>query len=215
MHPKWQFSPSIMASKHYNYEILFNDLLAAGITAMHFDVMDASVTPGLGLNPQMIKLIPESVAVDIHIMSKDPLSLLKTIPPRKNTYVHTHLSMCPDYQTFIQTVVEMGFHPGITIGMRDDLALFKPYMHALKWVNFMSVYEIGMTNQVFADDVYQRIETFKHMYPHHYLVAVDGSVRVEHLSKLSQLVDIVVVGSLIYSATDYRSQITTLFNSIK
>lgn len=79
----------------------------------------------------------------------------------------------------------------------------------------MSVYEIGMTNQVFADDVYQRIETFKHMYPHHYLVAVDGSVRVEHLSKLSQLVDIVVVGSLIYSATDYRSQITTLFNSIK
>lgn len=210
---KFIFSPSLAACKDYNYSSLIDKLLKVNIKAIHFDVMDGSLTKMIGLNPEMILSIPTNIFVDIHIMSKSALEIVKNIPFRNNTCIHTHFRMIKNFSRFIKLVNELGFIVGITLDLSDDLSQLKDFIYKCDFINFMSVNQIGSSNQIFQESVYQKIKSFKKLYPNkNFKISIDGSVRESHLKKLTYLVDYVVLGSLLYNASDFEKQLEFLEN---
>lgn len=212
MDNKLFISASILASNNFNYKDLIFRLVKANIQAIHIDVMDGSITPGFGLNPAIILLIPNHIYVDIHIMSKDPIRVLNTIPYRPNTYVHTHFSTVDNFELFVKAVKEKKLIPGITFDLNDNLQNLT-FIYDCKFINFMSITNIGLTNQEFDIKVINKIIEFKTLYPKlDILICVDGSVRMEHIKLLSKIVNIIVVGSILFSNKNYKKAIKKIIN---
>lgn len=209
--------PSICAALTYDYESLIKKLLESGIKMFHFDVMDASLTSSAWINLNLLKLLPESVFAEIHIMAKDPIKFIKCIPYRKNTFIQTHLRMQNPFFNFINEVKKYHFLPGITFDLNDDLNSTEiSLIKQISLVNFMSVKQIGLTDQNFCNEVYEKIKLFKKLFPkYNGYISVDGSVRETHLFELGKLCDSIVIGSILYKSNDYHKQLKTLEALIK
>lgn len=209
--------PSICAALTYDYESLIKKLLKSGIKMFHFDVMDASLTSNAWINLDLLKLLPQEAFAEIHIMAKDPIKFIKCIPYRKNTFIQTHLRMQTPFVNFIKEVKKYHFLPGITFDLNDDLNLIDiSLIKQITLVNFMAVREIGLTNQIFCDEVYEKIKLFKKLFPkYNGCISVDGSVRETHLFELSKLCNSIVIGSILYKSNDYHKQLKTLKALIK
>lgn len=210
-------APSICAASTYDYESLIKKLLKSGIKIFHFDVMDASLTSKAWINLDLLKLLPQEVFAEIHIMSKDPIKFIKCIPFRKNTFVQTHLRMQNPFINFISEVKKFHFLPGITFDLNDDLnSVDISLIKQISLVNFMAVRKIGLTNQSFCNEVYEKIKFFKILFPkYNGYTSVDGSVRETHLSELGKLCNSIVIGSILYKSNDYHKQLKALRTLIK
>lgn len=209
--------PSICAALTYDYESLIKKLLKSGIKMFHFDVMDASLTSKAWINLDLLKLLPQETFAEIHIMAKDPIKFIKCIPHRKNTFIQTHLCMQNPFVNFVNEVKKYHFLPGITFDLNDDLnSIDISLIKQISLVNFMSVKQIGLTNQVFCNEVYEKIKLFKKLFPQYNgSISVDGSVRETHLFELGKLCNSIVIGSILYKSNDYHKQLKVLKALIK
>lgn len=210
-------SPSICAALTYNYQSLIKKLLKSGIKMFHFDVMDASLTPTAWINLNLLKLLPDDAFAEIHIMAKDPIKFIKSIPFRKNTFVQTHLRMQKNFISFISEVKKYHFSPGMTFDLDDDIEHINPSLiKEINWVNFMAVKHIGLTGQNFCYEVYDKIRIFKKLFSQwEGYISVDGSVREAHLFELGKLCNSIVVGGILYKSNDYQKQLEVLKSLIK
>ncbi|MGL4647634.1 MAG: hypothetical protein ACRCVI_02805 [Mycoplasmoidaceae bacterium] len=205
-------NPSLHAAPTCDYLQIIKKIFKAGGRNLHIDLMDQSVTPGIGINPLIIKEIPEEVIVDIHIMSSDPLKMIASIPFRKNTYIHTHWWMANDYQNIIDAIKVKAMKVGMTIDLSTDLKLIKPWLKQIELFNFMAIEKIGMSNQTFNPKVLEQYHLFKKLYPDHKsFLAIDGSVRNEHLELIKDKFNFIVVGSLLYNAQDWNKLLKNPF----
>lgn len=204
-------SPSLLAADSFDYYKLTKKLIHAGIEAIHFDIMDCTETSCFGLNPNIIKIIPEHVIVDIHIMSDNSINILKSIPYRKNTYVHTHFRMIKNYFDFIEETIRLGFMPGVTFDLKDNLNIKFSFIDKIKWINFMSIDNIGLTNQDFSAKVFEQLDSFISENGNKFLFSIDGSVRDEHLKMIKDKFQIVVVGSLLYNSQNLKKKIKSIY----
>lgn len=208
-------SPSLQALPNFDFDISLQKLVDSKIQALHIDLMDATVTESFGINPNVLKnKNVENLIIDIHIMSLNPINLIKTIPILKNCFVHTHLRMVDNYFNFISEAKKLNFCVGITIDLEDDLTKLKNFIKEISFVNFMSVSEIGKTGQIFDERVYKKIDDFKNMYGDDFIFCVDGSVREKNINILKQKSNLIVVGSILYNSANWKEKVKELNSSL-
>ena len=204
-------SPSLQALPNFNFDEGLNNLINSGINALHIDLMDATATDSFGINPNVLinKKINDLI-IDFHIMSSNPINLIKTIPIINGCFVHTHLRMVYDYKDFVTEVKKHNLMVGITLDLNDDLSKLKDFIKDIEFVNFMSVVNIGKTGELFDERVYKKIDEFKEMYGSNFIFCVDGSIRENHLNILKRKCNLMVIGSILYKSDDWKERISEL-----
>lgn len=208
-------SASIQALPNFNFEESINKLKNAGIQGLHIDIMDATKTDGFGLNPEILSNVDrKNLLIDFHIMSENPLNLVKLIKKYSNCIAHTHLKMINNYKDFISAVKKTGLIPGITLDLDDDLSKISSFIKELQFVNFMSVSKIGCVGQKFNTNVFDKIKSFIKIYGDDFIICVDGSIRIEHLEHLSLIANVFVVGSILYNYNDWKTGLDILNKEI-
>ncbi|PAF55486.1 hypothetical protein [Mycoplasmopsis agassizii] len=207
--------PSISAAKNKTNlgypKQLIDRLILLSFNHFHLDLTDSTITSENDLSLINLDYEAKDITFDYHIMSSNPSVIIEQIKKRKNTYVHVHYKYLNDIQKYIDLLSYKDLYVGITFELDDDFSKIANHIDQIDLINFMSVSELGKTNLVFDERVFEKIKDFKKYYPTYSgKLMVDGSVRKIHLRKLNELIDFCVVGSIVLQNDDFKNNLENL-----
>lgn len=185
---------------------------------IHFDVMDGHFVPNLSFGPLVLQSLKQhtQLFVDVHLMVTNPIHYIQPFVDAGAQLIVFHFEACKSpeqIKNLISQIHQMGIWAGISIKPQTDVMVLDPYLEDLDVVLIMSV-EPGRGGQSFMPSSLDKIAQLKAMIlakNSKCLIEVDGGINPE-TAKMCQAAgaDVVVAGSSIFQATDYKQVIKDL-----
>ena len=189
-----------------------NILNNSEINYFHIDVMDGKFVSQSSFPFKEIKEISKASNkfLDIHLMVKKPISLIKKIEKLSNiNNITIHLEIDKDINKILTKIKEHGIKRGIAIKPGTDVNLLKPYLNNIDLILIMTV-EPGLGGQPFIESSIERIKEIKELIKdYNILLEVDGGINDSTIKKVSSS-NIAVVGSYITTSDNMEERINNL-----
>ncbi|KND48258.1 MAG: ribulose-phosphate 3-epimerase [Parcubacteria bacterium C7867-004] len=161
--------------------------------------------------------------IEIDLMSAEPEAVAGPFIGLCATRLTVHAESTRYLTRFIDDMKQVHGHDrdfvpellsvGVAIGIDTDLALLKPYLPHVAYVQFMGIKTIGHQGEPFDPRVLQKVKAFKRLYPDIPL-QVDGGVTKANAGQLlSAGVSRLVVGSALWKAPNLAAELRE-FNAI-
>ncbi len=198
-----KISPSILAADLTQLDEEIARVVEGGCDDIHIDIMDGHFVPNLSFGPGMVAAVRQctDLALDVHLMVDNPLTLLKPFADAGSTYLTVHVEITDDMQELISRIADLGVRPGISFKPDTPVEDVLHFLDSVDIVLVMSVYP-GFGGQAFINDSYRRI---KMLYDacsdieRPPLISVDGGVTPDNAGRLVQAgANHLVAGSAIF-----------------
>jgi ribulose-phosphate 3-epimerase len=184
-------------------------LEAAGVRALHFDVMDGHFAPQLTVGPAFVKGFRTSLFKDVHLMIEDPAASLPayvdagadavTVHAESGRHVHQALGL-------IRQLGDRGGRPhpvlrGVALGPSSPVSLLEPLVDEVDLVLLVAV-NPGFSGQSFVERTADRARQVRALLAplgREVLLGIDGGVTRDTIGRIGELEpDWVVSGSAVF-----------------
>ena len=215
-----EISTSILTVEEENATKTFYDLEVAGTDYFHIDVMDGKFVEKntekvMYEYANTIKQI-SNLPLDVHFMVEDIKGNIDRYLPLAPSIITFHYEACKDDEEVIKLIEyirENGIKPAISIKPATDIEKIKKFIPMLHMVLIMTV-EPGKGGQKLIPECVEKTKELKKYLEENNLdtyIEVDGGVNKETIEIVKEAgVDIVVAGSSIISANDFKQAINEL-----
>ncbi len=184
-------------------------LAAAGISMLHFDVMDGVFVPQLTVGPHFVKAFGKHFLRDVHLMVSDPIAAIPsygasgadciTVQVESPCQIHKALSLIA--QQTNQNDPKRGIVAGIAILPSTPVTALEPFVEIVDMVTIVTV-DPGYSPAVFAESTTRRVRLIREMFAYcgkQVLIGIDGAITRSTMGMAHVLSpDIVVSGSAIF-----------------
>ena len=204
-------SPSVLGADFLHFEDEVNKIKNAGMTWIHFDVMDGHFVKNVSFGSLFLKKICKNIDLvkDVHIMIENPLANVEKFKECGADYLTFHYEACKDDAEVFQVIDkihEYGMKAGISIKPKTPVAKIYPFLHSLDLVLVMSV-EPGLGGQKFIDLSLTKISLLRSKIDEervNVLISVDGGVNDQTGPDCLKVgADILVVGQYLFGHEDF------------
>ena len=204
-------SPSVLNADFLNFENEIKKIKDAGMTWIHFDVMDGEFVKNISFGNLFLKSVCQNLDLvkDVHLMIKNPLEKIKDYAKCGVDYLTFHYEACKDdAEVFavIDKIHSFGIKAGISLKPNTPITKIYPFLHSLDLVLVMSV-EPGLGGQKFMDSCLNRIAFLKSKIKEErvsVLISVDGGINEKTAPEcLAVGADILVVGQYLFGHDDF------------
>ncbi|MEA3493887.1 MAG: ribulose-phosphate 3-epimerase [Candidatus Margulisiibacteriota bacterium] len=205
-------APSILSADFRCLESEIKKVEAEGAELIHLDVMDGHFVPNITIGPLIVKAVRKctKLPIEAHLMIENPD---KYIPDFANAgadiitiHQETSKSMIEDFELIRQN----GKKPAISINPATPVETILPILDRVDMLLIMSV-NPGFGGQEFMPEVLLKIKKIKSLVVSRKLsvnIAIDGGINLETAPRAVRAgAEILVAGSAIYHAKDYKSVI--------
>jgi Pentose-5-phosphate-3-epimerase len=208
---KKKISVTFLTCKKIDKALKLIDLTDADF--IHVDHMDGRFVSKRFKPLRTLKKISNTLnkRLDVHIMAKKPLKLIREYAYLNTEYITIHVELEKDLEKCINEIKNFGIKCGLAINPNTDISKLEPLLEKIDLILVMSV-EPGKGGQTFIDDTIDKIIDIKNIIKERNLniqLSVDGGINNENLKKLKS-VDIACVGSFITNSEDWQKAIDTL-----
>jgi ribulose-phosphate 3-epimerase len=182
---------------------------AAGADRIHMDVMDAHFVPNLTFGPGTIKAVrgASSLPFDAHLMTSEPGRFLDDYLDAGCDSITFHVEIDEEIQPTLQAIHAAQRLAGLALKPKTPLSALDPYRGQLDIVMVMTV-EPGFGGQAFMPEPAKKIAGAHEYLAPHGRIHVDGGVKAETAELVARLgVDVLVVGTALWRATDMAAEI--------
>lgn len=205
-------------SSYYSKDKTISMIEETSADYIHVDLMDGGFVPTKNFTiEETLKLLKKhQKALDIHLMTFDPIIYIDDLSTLKPVYITFQLESTKDIVKTIEVIKRNNIKAGIAIKPGTDLLELMPYLPLIDQVLLMSV-EPGMGGQSFIYQTVDKLKELKKIREENNLnfkISMDGGIN-EDTIKLVPDLDIVVSGSFICKSNNYEASITKLRNSLK
>ena len=184
--------PDIKATKIINAPSLANcsflkmgeqveELVKGGTDWFHIDIMDGHYVPNLcfpvKITGELKKAYPE-IAVDVHLMTTDPMSYFPLLAEQKADYVSFHVDATNFSLRCLTTIKKLGMKAGVIINPSQQISIIEPVIDMVDYVVLMTV-EPGYAGQKFMVSSLPRVSelaALRKKYNQNFLISIDGGV---------------------------------------
>jgi ribulose-phosphate 3-epimerase len=196
-------APSLLAADPLGMRVHI-DALNGTHQWLHLDIMDGHFVPNLSFGPMFLSALRRSypeVPMDVHLMVASPESFLAPFATQGADVLTVHVEATPHIHRLLQSVRELGVHPGITLNPGTPVEFLYPVLHLVDLVLVMSV-NPGFGGQSFLPEVVPKIEAlhrFREVQGLSFLIEVDGGVSAENAECLVKSgCDVLVAGNSVF-----------------
>jgi ribulose-phosphate 3-epimerase len=185
----------------------------AGVEALHLDVMDGHFVNNLTYGPTIVSAVRSctDLPLDVHLMIAEPERYLRDFQKAGADNLTIHIEAVPDPRRLLRQVRSMGLGAGLSLNPPTALSAVTPFLADCDLLLVMSVMP-GWGGQSFDPVALDKLRTLKKdPAASHLLLEVDGGVNNDTIGDCAEAgATMFVVGSAIFSQTDYREAVTGL-----
>ena len=177
---------------------------------IHLDVMDGNFVPNITFGPLVVKAVREltETPLDVHLMIAHPAEFVEDFARAGADWISFHAEVTRHPGEILGLVRNLGKRAGIVLNPQTPAERVFDYLEITDYVLVMTVMP-GFGGQEIIPEALGKVGEIKEEARRQGLsleVEVDGGVKTHNLDAvLDAGVDIVVVGSSIYSAPDPRA----------
>ncbi len=208
-------APSILSA---DFSKLGDELRAveeAGADLIHFDVMDGHFVPNISFGYKVLKDVKDVIGLDydVHLMVEEPEYLIEPFSKYGASIITIHYEAVEDVNKYIDLIHSEGVKAGLSIKPDTDVEEIIEYLDKVDLVLIMSVYP-GFGGQKFIEtsvDKLIKLDSLRSEKSYNYVIEIDGGIN-DKTSKLivDKGIDIMVAGSYVFGANDYKKAMDSL-----
>lgn len=215
-----EISTSILSVEEKDCMKTFYDLETAKTDLFHIDVMDGKFVEN-NTSKKMLEYASSikqmsNLPLDVHLMVEDAKSYIQEYLPLEPAYITVHKEAFKTEEELKETIKyikEYGVKAGVSIKPNtkvEEIYNILPYIHL---VLVMTV-EPGKGGQSLIETTISKIEELKQYRQEHdldFYIEADGGINEQTVSLVKDAgVDIIVAGTAIIQADDYKKAIQVL-----
>lgn len=196
--------PSLLSSDFSNLREELERLKDAGVTHVHWDVMDGQFVPNITLGPGVIQATrPHSDCFfDTHLMVREPASLFPAFQKAGVDLLTVHWEAVTHMDRAISAIHELGMQAGIALNPATPVSVLEDILSQVDLVLVMSV-NPGFGGQQFLPYTAQKIRRLREMIDasgRDVILEVDGGINPQTMPEVVAAgVDWVVAGSAVFT----------------
>ncbi len=176
---------------------------------IHVDLLDGIYAGknNLDIDELVKELSNTKKKLDIHLMVKEPLEIIKKLINLNIWAITFHLDATSKPIEIIEYVKNHNIKVGIAINPDEDIRIINSYLDLINYVLIMSVFP-GRGGQEFIPKVLDKIP---YLYNKKVLIGIDGGINAESIKYLKDYqIDNIISGSFICMSNDFNKQIDIL-----
>ena len=201
-------SPSLLSADCANLGRELASLEQAGLSWVHWDVMDGRFVPNITFGQHVIRqLRPHSSLVfDVHLMIEEPERYLEDFKAAGADMLVIHAEATRHMQRTLAEIRRLGMRPGVALNPATPLCVLDHVLDGVDMVLIMSV-NPGFGGQSFIPASLDKIRVLRAKLDAHkpgILIQVDGGVTPDNAGLLLRCgADALVSGSAFFKQASY------------
>jgi len=204
--------PSLLLCDFGNLASEVEQLRAAGISALHLDVMDGNFVPNLTYGMPIVSGLRRltDMPLDVHLMIERPERYITQFIDAGADVLTIHVEAVEDPGKLLDQIHRTGAAAGLALNPDTPLEQVTPHLDACDLLLVMSV-KAGFGGQKFNPVAIEKLTELKARKPEHVVLEVDGGVNTGTIARCAEAgADLLVVGSAIFKQDDYRAAVRQL-----
>ena len=180
---KYMIAPSVLSADFLNLGREVQQLNAAGVDMIHYDVMDGNFVPEVSYGEGILRAVKKntSIPVDVHLMVVDPLKNIESFAKAGADRITFHLEACTNAEEVIDRIHSFGIPAAISVKPGTPVETVYPYLYKVEMVLLMTV-NPGFGGQPFLKESPERIASLRAEIEKRGLnvdIQVDGGINFE------------------------------------
>lgn len=212
---KIRIAPSILSADFGRLADEVSAVERAGADWIHVDVMDGRFVPNITLGPVVVSAVRKAtqLPLDVHLMIVEPERYIEAFAKAGASSITIHAEACFHLHRTLQQIRDAGAKPAVVLNPATPLVALEEILPDVEMVLLMSV-NPGFGGQAFIPEVMDKVRRLRAMIAARglsTLIEVDGGVNARNARQLIEAgADVLVAGSAVFGADDYRAAISSL-----
>lgn len=194
----YKIAASLISTSLLSVDKLIADLKRNKVDQIHFDVMDGSFVPRLGLYPELLKEIKSktSIPVDVHMMIDNPENYIDIFAEAGADYIIPHIESTKHIHRTLTLIRKAGVRAGVALNPGTPLSSLDYLIEDLDLVMLMAI-NPGIVGHKFIPSMFKKISDLsEYRAGNNFLIEIDGGVNFENAKEIvNSGADIIVCGA--------------------
>ena len=211
-----EIAPSILAADFGRLDQEIASVELCGADRIHCDIMDGVFVPNISFGPMIVAAVKKRarVPLDVHLMIASPEKYVNHFCDAGADNLTVHADGCGGrLSEVLDAIHARGIRAGVAVNPDKPVGLFEPLIDKIDLVLVMSVFA-GFGGQPFMASVLDKVRYLAELRARRNLdfdIEIDGGINSETAAQcVTAGVNVLVSGSYIFGASDYRTSIETL-----
>jgi ribulose-phosphate 3-epimerase len=204
--------PSLLASDFSDLRAEIERVEAAGVAALHLDVMDGHFVPNISIGIPIVEAVRRvtDLPLDVHLMIERPERYLEQFRKAGADGLTIHVEAVPDPRPLLDKIRAMDALAGLSLNPPTELSAIEPSLPHCDLVLVMSVMP-GFGGQTFDASTLDKLRTLRDRHEIDALLEVDGGINAETIGECAEAgAELFVAGVAVFHTDDYAATIEEL-----